>query len=454
MLSKKQKRAQRLQRIESTRRSDALDDRWDIVWFWWFGITITLLAAALAVGVIAWLGKMQQWLPFLPDGFLSCRALFSVYLPCVTLWGAAGFICYRMRRRGNRNKYCFTYPMAFLSLCVVVFRPSDFLLCAAPGSVWMPCLQWFLVIAAVMALFFILSEVLDQYWQGEFVSAIFAFLFIALNEPLAACIRSSSENIVALDLALLFLLRYPKAKHVFAPLPLALTLCFQVTAQILLIPVLWIREKKWLRLYVYWGGGIALSMIILSLIRHGSCFSYFVRKLPVEYAQIGICYANCSVESCVRWFTSAYWGNAVLLTVLCKLAILALLVANVVVAVRKEVWKNRKDGVGIFRNAAPMILPAMVFLRPVVQPAEYVFLTLPFLLLLRKVARRYQAEWYILCWLCVFALPAGMNDTPMAYLRLAGTMVFLIFSLTNSAGPHAMWFVRTRSFLSNLPRSH
>lgn len=453
MLSKKEQAKRKLRR-EATRRSDALDDRWDIVWFWWLGVTLAWLAAALAVGVIHWLDKTPQWLPFLPGGFLSRHTLFSVYLPCATLWGAAGLICYRMRRRGNRNQYCFTYPMAFLSLCAVVFRPSDFLLCAAPGAVWTPCLLWFLVIVSVVALFFILSEVLDQYWQGEFLSAICAFVFIAFNEPLAACIRSSPENLVALDLALLFLQRYPKAKQIFSPLPLALTLCFQTTAQVLLIPVVWIREKKWLRLYLYWAGGIALSLIVFSLIRHGDCFSWLVRKLPAELTQGGICYANCSVESCVRWFTATYWGNAVLLTVLCRIAILALLVANVVVAVRKEAWKNRKDKVGIFRNAAPMILPAMIFLRPVVHPAEYVFLTLPFLLMLRKVTRRYQAEWYILCWMCIFLLPAGMNDTPLAYLRLVGTVIFLIFSLTHSAAPLAIWFSRLRGFLANLPRSY
>lgn len=363
----------------------------------WFVFRLWLLATILSGGLAALL---------LATG--SGDALISFWSSPVRagtgyLWLAAGvgatlssFLGYRLWTYGAPTVLCLAALLLAVSTAGPVF-PAD-----AP-------LLFLVNLAAYSAFFFLFTRVLDRYGFGDHLSVVATFAFLVLNRPFAAALAQPSVDFHALNLCLLGYLLFNAGHRNFSAASFACAVPFQPLTAVFI--VLFLCTKDIRRVGVY-AGTLALLAAASCAVFGGEQVASFVSRWT----------AGWGGQKAFVFSSQTGWTVRV-----CALA--ALLFAQYRMA-KCLMWKNRKDGAGVFFNLYPFLF-AVPLLAPPFGEARLIFAALPMMMLLKKLHKPGTICLYLAAWLVLFDLPLDllMNPAGATAARIGACFALLAFAV-------------------------
>jgi len=295
---------------------------------------------------------------------------------------------------------------------------------------------WFLNCWVGLVLFFVLlTRILQTYGFDRNIAHYSAFFFMLVNVAVLRTLCYVQVNFHMMSLILFSFFIYSRNKLLSAA-ALALAVHLKASPLILVLPFLYARDIKWLIRF-------AVSMVAIFAMTYciygWAPYASFLENTKNIYYANGLLFRDCSIDAVVRMVAISFRTNGTPWVWLVKLPVLVGLLWGVYYAIQQKPWKHRKDALGSVLNALPTLLFVMVFASPLVWEHHFLFLSLPFLLLLKKMQT--TAEWvlYGFAYLFIFLFPE-FDFFPFSFCRLigAGLLFYLCIKVAKYNNTH--WF--------------
>ena len=302
--------------------------------------------------------------------------------------------------------YRYIYPPLLATLC------QPFLWLGTDGltaGIW--CLNW-----VGLALFFaLLVNTLKINGISHRFAHLIVFLFMLVNVPVLRTLCYGQVNFHMMNLILLSCLTYPRHKALSACM-LALAVHLKASPIIFALPFLYTRDMKWI---IRFGVALVLLFALTYCFYGWQPFASFLANAKNIYAANGINFRECSIDAVVRTCAIFLGTNGDAWVPVVKIPVLIGLLAGVHYSIRKKIWDSTKGDCAYILNSLPPLLFVMVFASPLVWEHHFVFLSLPALLLLKKI--RTSTEWvaYGFAYLLIMLIPA-FDFFPLSFCRLVG----------------------------------
>jgi hypothetical protein len=422
------------------------------LWLWVTGGFLALAAAALALGGAPLLQRCVQ---------ADALSISAQTLACAALvWAAWGGGVGLLRRRALRDRYgwhialCgvllilyvnvlreraqyadvqdyvraafelqagkpfhirYLYPPFLATLC----QPFLFL-----GEDGLAALFWAANWAGFALFFLLLAKVLERYGVAPRAACFGVFAFMLVNVPVLRTLSFIQVNFHMMNLILLAVLLYPRHRLLSA-LMLALAVHLKASPLVLALPFVCARDKRWLAGFVFCGSALFAATALL----YGwAPYEAFLANVRTLYAANGICFRENSIDALVRATAAALQADGTALVPFVKVPSVLALAGCAAYAVRARMWSDEAGAAGCVWNGLPLLLVLMVFVSPLVWEHHFVFLAVPFLLLLRKLESPGEWAWFGTAYVAVFWMPT-FDFYPWSFCRLAGACVLTALSL-------------------------
>jgi hypothetical protein len=278
---------------------------------------------------------------------------------------------------------------------------------------------WILNIIALATFYFLLITILQRYNFSQNLSVLITILFLLINTPLMRTLGFIQVNLLTLDLILLSLLVYPK-NTLLSALTLALAVHLKTSPAVIVLAFLLEFNWKWL----FW---FAVSFLVIGL------FPIAINGIDVYFQYINNAvlltqipdtnFHDTSFDSFLR-FLNPFFGIQIAQTrIMVVVAKVILLIATLFVMaqnIRGQSFSKENR----LLNAAPALFVFMTLGSPIVWDHHGIFVTLAFLLLLKRIHT--PAHWMIFLsiYFFQFMLPS-FDFFPWSYGRLFAPMVAL-----------------------------
>jgi len=289
---------------------------------------------------------------------------------------------------------------------------------------------WIANVLSLLLFYFLLQRILEHYQFKPHAAALAATLFILVNMPLIRTLMYVQVNFHVMNLIFLSILFY-KDRLFLSALALALAVHFKASPAVLVLAFLLEFNWKWLS----WFAVSMVSIAAFTIAIYGiSPYFDFINNFILLNAPHALSMHDSSFDSAIGTTLSYFRADFSVIRILVYLAKgLSVLVA-LFLCVRPPVFFPTGAGkVRLFNSIIPLFV-AMTLASPLVWEHHGIFLTLPFLLLLRKMET--PAEWilYGAVHLLVFLTPT-FDYFPWSYGRLPGILILLML----------LWIARNRS---------
>jgi hypothetical protein len=295
---------------------------------------------------------------------------------------------------------------------------------------------------------------LELYGFTQNLAALIVTAFALLNVPLMRTMVYGQVNVIVMDGILLTLVMYRRSPFLSA---LALTIAVQIKISplVLLLPILFERDWRWLAWF-------ALNMLIVGLL---PIFAYgwtpyndILHSLSLMSARTSYLYRDTSFDS---FFFSTFnflkvdYTLTRILVYASKLTLSLLALRAAFVSAQAAVLgggdaAESKQGVKsreFLFNSAPVFILLMTIISPIVWEHHGIFLALSFLVLLKTLST--DMDWFLFftAYFFEFALPS-FDIYPWSYLRLLAPL--MIFWLLWKAKSESAFFVRANAWSKTL----
>ena len=433
----------------------------------WAAITV-LVAASLLIIYLHWGSAgfgffIQQW---------PLTDLPIVLASAALTWLLAGFLLYLLANEKINSANALTFAGFFLIAFVYLnvlserFRYGDYqyYLQAAnnllqhkplPSTyfylpLWATLLEpiaplgdeavllilWLVNIFSLLLFYFLLHRLLEKYGFSIRLAAIVTTLFILVNTPLQRTLDYVQVNLLVIDFIFLSFLLYPKRPFLSA---LLLALAVHLKTSPAVIVLAFLLEKDW-----RWFGWFVLSFIVLAaipVIFNGISpyFDYLNNIRTLTQARQAI-FHETSFDSFFHFILPALKLPGVWIEIAADAAKVILAAATFFViaqCVRMQTFftpsplsPSPKIGRGDggegtnLLNAVPSLFILMTLASPVVWEHHGIFLTLSFLVLLKRIDS--PSEWmgFGFAYFLEFVLPT-FDFFPWSYGRLVAPLIIL-----------------------------
>lgn len=443
---------------------EGLDGAWRI-WFCATGLLLVYLAGVFAVGGSGTLRRCIQPLQFeVLEQTLGCAGL---------VWLTFGIALALLKRPAFRMRHGLTvlcsavllflyinflrerthywdikdYVQGAISLCnhepfhqMYIYPPLLATLCQpllwlGVGEKGLTACFWCFNWVGFVLFFVLLTKALATYGFRLRIAHYVVFFFLFLNVPVLRTFLYGQVNFHMMNLILFAYLVHTRNKLLSA-IALAFAVHLKASPIILVLPFLYVRDLKWL---IYFGVSMIIVFALTFCFYGWPPFASFLTNAQNIYSGNGITFRECSIDSVVRAVAVSLRTDGTPWVWLVKFPVLAGLLWGVHYSMRQKTWQNRKDTVDAIFNALPLLLFVMVFASPLVWEHHFVFLSLPFLLLIKKMQS--AAEWiaYSFAYVFIFLCPT-FDFFPLSFCRLAGAGI--LFGLCIKVAKHhtTHWF--------------
>ena len=294
---------------------------------------------------------------------------------------------------------------------------------------------WYLNGAGLVLFFLQLTKILKAYGFGDRIALYAPFLFLLFNAPTLRTLLFGQVNFYVITLILIAYSTYSRNKLLSA-IALAFAVHLKASPIILVLPFLYVCDIKWIAYF-------ATSMLVLFALTFGfygwAPFASFLANAETIYSANGIQLRDCSIDNVIRSVAKACGTDGTRWVLLFKLPLLIGIVLGSFYSIKQNPWKNRRDAIGTVLNSLPLLLFMMVFASPIVWEHHFIFLSLPFILLIKKM--RTTPEWvmYGFAYLFIFLLPT-FDFFPLSFCRLAGAGLLFYLCIKTSKYNPTHWF--------------
>lgn len=296
---------------------------------------------------------------------------------------------------------------------------------------------------SVFAFYFLLQRVLEHYGFTPRLSAIVTTLFMLVNTPLIRTLMFVQVNLHVMNAIFLSLLLYRKHPF-FSALMLALAAHLKTSPLILVLAFL--LEWDW-----RWMGWFALSNLLvvsITLVSDGiSPFIDVLNNLTGLASHPNLVFHNNAFDAFFGFPADVFAFNKSLVQVLVYgskglLGLATLFVLSKMVR-EQTFFSGQGRGVRLF-NAIPALFILMNMASPVIWVHHGIFLSLSFLILIKRLSTTGQWLWFGLAYLLEFVIPT-FNFYPWSYGRLFAPLICLGL-MWNLSGKPSELFARLNNW--------
>lgn len=309
---------------------------------------------------------------------------------------------------------------------------------------------WITNVIALAAFYFLLHRLLERYGFSVRFAALVTVIFILINVPLQRTLGYVQVNLMVIDLILLSVFTYPKNLFLSA-LTLALAVHLKTSPAVLVLAFLLERDWRWLAWF-------ALSLLIIGLfpvVTNGiSPYLDYLHNTVALAQRPNTNFHDTSFDLFLRFFNpflgiNAFW-TGIMITV--SKAVLALAVFGVMINnIRSRTFFNDQVRGDVILNSIPPLFILMTLASPIVWEHHAIFVTLSFLLMLKRIEAPAAWTWFGFAYMFEFIMPS-FDFFPWSYGRLIAPLIVLVlmWGLPKKQGGSPffytvnMWFERLR----------
>ena len=278
---------------------------------------------------------------------------------------------------------------------------------------------WTVNIIALGAFYFLLVRVLERYGFSHHLSIAVTLLFLLVNTPLMRTLGFIQVNLLTLDLILISILTYPKNTFVSA-LTLALAVHLKTSPAVIVLAFLLEFNWRW----IFWFAVSFLAIGLFPIAMHGAdIYLQFVNN-TIGLAQIpDTNFHDTSFDSFLR-FLDPFFGIQIGTTRIMALGAKVLLLAATLYTMALNIFAQSFSKENRLLNAAPALFVFMTLGSPIVWDHHGMFVTLSFLLILKRIQSPTHWMIFFAAYFFEFMLPS-FDFFPWSYGRLVAPMVIL-----------------------------
>jgi Glycosyltransferase family 87 len=293
-------------------------------------------------------------------------------------------------------------------------------------------IAWIANVLSLLLFYLLLQRTLALYQFNSFAAALTSALFILVNMPVIRTFMYVQVNFHVMNFILLSILFY-KERVFLSAFMLALAVHFKASPAVLVLaflpfdtPYRAVRTPlefnwKWLLWFI-------VSMILIALptvVLYGfQPFFDFINNFLFISAPHALSMHDSSFDSAIGMALSYVRVDVAVVRVLVLFAKGLTALTVIFLSIRSRGYFSNDEGKGhLFDSIIPLFV-GMTLLSPLVWEHHAMFLTLPFLLLLKKLES--PAEWisFGTAYLLVFLTPT-FDYFPWSYGRLLGVLILL-----------------------------
>lgn len=383
-------------------------------------IPITLASAALSwllAGFLLWLifaGRITRetslsWAGFFLIAFLYLNVLRErIRYGDIDYYTQAAFALIR----NNSLPDTYFYPPLWATLL-------SFLTPLGENGILL--IAWIANVLSLLLFYVLLQRTLALYQFNPYAAALMSTLFLLVNMPVIRTFMYVQVNFHVMNFILLSILLYAKDRIFLSALMLALAVHFKASPAVLVLAFLLEFNWKWL---LWFAASIVLVGAFPAALYGIGPYIDFVKNFLFINAPRALSMHDSSFDSAIGMALSYVRADfaIVRLLVLVAKGLTALVVIFLCIRSR-GFFSNGESKIRLFDSIVPLFV-GMTLLSPLVWEHHAMFLTLPFLLLLKKLES--PAEWlsYGAVYLLVFLVPT-FDYFPWSYGRLLGILILL-----------------------------
>jgi len=279
---------------------------------------------------------------------------------------------------------------------------------------------WTVNVLALGAFYILLVRVLERYGFSNRFAVVVTILFILINTPLLKTLGFVQVNLLVMDLIFLSILTYPK-NTLLSALTLALAVHLKTSPAVLVLA--FFLEFNW-----RWLAWFALSFFIIAVIPVAingiSPYYDYLHNIAVLTQIPDTNFHDTSFDSFLRFLNPFFGINIFWTRIMIYAAKAALLFATISVMIkniRSQIFTNGEDKM---LNAIPSLFVIMTLASPIVWDHHGLFVTLSFLLLLKRINTPNIWMWFGFAYFLEFIIPS-FDFFPWSYGRLIAPMIVL-----------------------------
>ncbi len=279
---------------------------------------------------------------------------------------------------------------------------------------------WLANVLSFLLFYFLLQRTLQLYRFKPYAAALTATVFLLANMPVLRTFMYVQVNFHVMNFILLSILFY-RQRPLLSALMLALAVHFKASPAVLVLAFLLQFNWKWLLWFV---ASLLLIAGFTIAIYGAAPYLDFINNFLFISAPHALSMHDSSFDSAIGMALSYVRANAALVRILVLLAKAITAVIVVFLSIRTRGFLSDAERKSDLYDAILPLFVGMTLLSPLVWEHHALFLTLPFLLLLKKLES--PGEWllYGAVYLLVFLIPT-FDYFPWSYGRLLGILILL-----------------------------
>jgi hypothetical protein len=278
---------------------------------------------------------------------------------------------------------------------------------------------WFVNVIALSTFYFLLVLVIQRYGFSQQLSVIIAAPFLLINAPLLRTLGFIQVNLLVMDLIFLSLLAHPKNQFLSA-LALAFAVHLKTSPAVLILAFL--LEFNWRWLVWFAVSFLVIGLFPIAVNGVSPYFDYFnnaflLTQLPNTN------FHDTSFDSFLR-FLNPFFGIQIEQTRLIVLAVKIILLGVTLVVMTQNIRSQSFSKENRILNAVPSLSILMTLASPIVWDHHGMFVTLSFLLMLKRIQSPAHWMWFLAAYFLQFILPS-FDFFPWSYGRLVAPLIVL-----------------------------
>jgi len=279
---------------------------------------------------------------------------------------------------------------------------------------------WTINIIALGLFYVLLVRVLERYQFSNRLAVIVVVLFILINAPIQRTLGFVQVNLLVMDLIFLSILAYPK-NTILSALTLVLAIHLKTSPAVLVLAILLDLNWRWLAWFV-------LSFLVIAAIPVAingiSPYYDYLNNIAVLTQIPDTNFHDTSFDSFLR-FLNPFLGINILWTrIMIYTGKAVLLFATITVMLKNSRNQSFVIGENKMLNALPPLFVLMTLASPIVWDHHGIFVTLSFLLMLKRMEAPAMWVWFGFAYFLEFVLPS-FDFFPWSYGRLIAPMIVL-----------------------------
>ncbi|MDO8754592.1 MAG: glycosyltransferase family 87 protein [Anaerolineales bacterium] len=282
---------------------------------------------------------------------------------------------------------------------------------------------WTVNIFALGLFYVLLVRVLERYGYSNRLAVFITVLFMLVNTPLHRTLGYVQVNLLTMALIMFGILYFPKNVFLSA---LALALAIHLKTSPAALVLAFLLERNW-----RWMAWFALSFFVIAAIpvaTNGfSPYYDFMHNISALTRIPSVSFHDTSFDSFLRFFNPYLGIHASWTRIMTYIAKALLGLGTILVMtlnVRNQSFINGKEQGNLMLNAIPPLFVLMTLASPLVWEHHGIFVTLSFLLILKRMDLPATWIWFGFAYFLEFVMPT-FDFFPWSYGRLIAPMIIL-----------------------------